>query len=418
MILGTSVGSEDIILYAKKKGIHTTVVDYLSMDKSRAKLISDEHANISTTDIDSLVSYARANNINAVFAGVSEINIESARKVSECLGLKTLYTESQWKKFMNKDNFRKLCVQYDVPTPITYYMGAYERESFIQPDDMIFPVIVKPVDSCANIGISICYNIDQIDKACILAAEKSYEKQIIIEQLIDGIEISSTYVVQNGICELVCYGDKYAYKTDNGLSALSNVYVYPGANLEAYLSAVDYSIKKMINGEGLDNCTIFFQGIYRKNKFYIFEAGLRMEGTASYRMVDKLEHQNFMNFLVDVVLQEPTRYKVSNNDASFGGKKCVKYTMISTGGILTKIEGFDSLCDENIIFKEQRHQIGDKIVADGTLHQILFRFDILAEKTDVVVNTIKKIQTEVKAYDDCGRNMIISGFDPEFLLKI
>ena len=82
LILGTSVGSVDIVKYAKSKGVYTYVADYLVKDESAAKQVCDEDVMISTGDIDALTSFAREHLVNAVFAGVSEFNIESARKVS------------------------------------------------------------------------------------------------------------------------------------------------------------------------------------------------------------------------------------------------------------------------------------------------------------------------------------------------
>ena len=72
LILGSNVGSSDIVKYAQKEGAYTIVADYLPPEKSAAKLIADEHWLISTTDIDTLYTKCIENKINGVFAGISE----------------------------------------------------------------------------------------------------------------------------------------------------------------------------------------------------------------------------------------------------------------------------------------------------------------------------------------------------------
>ena len=59
LMLGTSLGSEDIIEYAKSQGIYTIVTDYLPPEKSTAKLISDEYWMINTGELDVLEAKCR-----------------------------------------------------------------------------------------------------------------------------------------------------------------------------------------------------------------------------------------------------------------------------------------------------------------------------------------------------------------------
>lgn len=43
LMLGTSKASCEMIEYAKSQGIYTIVTDYLTPEKSKAKLIADEY---------------------------------------------------------------------------------------------------------------------------------------------------------------------------------------------------------------------------------------------------------------------------------------------------------------------------------------------------------------------------------------
>ena len=416
LILGTSIGSVDIVKYAQSKGIYTYVADYLVKEQSAAKLVCDEDVLINTAEVDTLIAFAKKHLINAIFAGVSEFNLESARKISNSLGFPFYYTSEQWQLFMNKKSFRGLCMKYNVGVPETYFSGNKDDLLNFDGEKISYPVIVKPIDNQANIGISVCYDKLLLQYAISHAMAYSASHSIIIEQFIEGIEISCTYVVKNGKCRLVCMGDKYAYENENHLKALSNAYIYPSSHLDEYLEKEDGNVQRMIMAAGLNNSTVFFQGIYSDHKFYLFEAGLRLEGTASYRITEAMTGQNFMKFLVDTLLQENTTFDIEKADPTFGGKHCVIFSQISKGGIISEIKGLEDIKKEpSIISFEQRHQIGTKIEEDGTLHQILFRYVIKNDTFSKIIEIIKWLQKTIKALDQNGNNMIIDSFNPDTL---
>ncbi len=416
--LGTSVGSTDIVEYAREKGVYTIVTDYLPPERSAAKRAADEVAEISTGDVDELIRFAKEKGVDAAFAGVSEFNIESARKINDALGVPFYYTTEQWDMFMKKDRFRELCEKYHVDTPKTYFSGDGHSLTDAVVESIEYPVIIKPVDNGANVGITICRSSENLKEAVSTALAASDAGRIIIEQFVTGPEISMTYVVQDHCCKMVCMGTKYAYKTGNGLQALAHGYVYPSPCTEEYLEKADENVRKMILGSGLNNSTIFFQGIYNDHRFYIFESGLRLEGTATFRITESVTGQSFMKFLVDTVLQEETTYDIRKEDPTFGGKKCFIFSLIAREGTITKIIGTETVKEDSNIFAfEQRYYVGGKIKNDGTLKQIVFRFAIRNDDINEVIHTINRIKENIVVLDENGEDMLIKSFDPEILRK-
>ena len=388
--LGTSVGSVDMVNYARENGAYVIVSDFSDPSRSAAKRCADKIYDISTDDLEGLINVCLENNVNAVISGVSEAIIQMSRQIAERLDLPTYFTADQWTRFMNKDNFRRICQKYHVSTPATYYIGAIEDIGDVSGYN--YPVIIKPVDASSNAGISICYSAAELLGSLTRAAEKSKCKKVIVEQYIDGEEISPTYVIHNHECKMVCMGTKYPYVNESGLRALE---------------------------EGLNNCTIFLQGIHKDGKCYMFEAGLRMEGTGSYRITSKMSGQNFLEFMVDNAMGVPTNYDLSKEDPYFGGKKCVFFTQIVKGGTIDRIVGYEKIKDHEMIFgSEQRRYPGDTIEPNGTLRQIIFRYLIMGDDMKSVVALIKEIQNTVKAYDAAGNNILVTEFNPDFLLDI
>lgn len=58
-MLGSDVGAADMVIYARNSRAHTIVVDNSPFERYKAKREADEHAFISTNDIDALVDFGR-----------------------------------------------------------------------------------------------------------------------------------------------------------------------------------------------------------------------------------------------------------------------------------------------------------------------------------------------------------------------
>lgn len=413
--LGTTMGSVQMVEYAKANGAYVIVADIDQPEKSAAKRIADKTYVCDLQDVDGLIDIAQNEKIDGVVTGASEAILQSCRKIAEKLGLPVYFTEELWNRFMRKDSFRGLCNKYGVSTPVTYYVGKADKIGDVS--EYIYPVIVKPVDASSNAGISICYDADKLVDALRHASDFSKTNTIIVEQYIDGEEISCTYVIHDHVAKMVCMGTKYPYVDENGMRALANAYLYPSPSIDVYMEQEDEKIRKMLVEEGINNCTVFVQGIYKDDRCYIFEAGLRMEGTGSFRITSAMCGQNFAHFQVDNVLDIPTEYDLDKEDPYFRGKKCVLFSQIVKGGTIASVYGYDAVKnDERIFASEQRRYPGDKIAADGTLRQIMFRYLIYGDDMKSVSELIREIQKTVVALDADGNNLLVTSFDPDFFL--
>lgn len=415
LMLGSSRCSVDMVKYAKEQGAYVLVTDYLPTEKSAAKQYADDTAMVSTIDIEALCKLAKENQIDGVFCGVSELNLESTRQVCEILGLPIYYTEQQWKTFQKKDSFRRMCCQYGVGTPQTYFIGTREELAAMN-IELQYPVIIKPVDSAANVGISVCRGAEQLQAATEHAFSKSDAGRIIIEQFVEGVEVNLTYTIQNKQAKLVCMGTKYICD-ESGMVCHAYMFPSPSPCKEEFLRDEDAKVQRMLLAQGLDNCTLFIQGMYADHKFYLFESGLRIQGTASYRITKRNCGQSHMEFMIDNALGVLSDYDISREDVFLGGKKCVTFSLLAKGGTIARVEGFEKVPKSDLIIAaEQRYQPGDYVANDGTLKQIVFQFVLCHEDINVIVDMIQYLKKTIKAYDPEGNSALLDCFDVNRLL--
>jgi len=417
LVLGSNVGSEDIVRYSKNNGAYTIVADYLPPNQSPAKLIADEHWLISTVDTEALYSKAKKKHVDGIFAGISELNLLSAMSLSEKLGLRFYCKRKQWDLIENKASFRKLCESFSVPCPHTYHTGGIMTDE--QYSSIEYPVILKPVDSSSSIGVVICNCEKELRDNIQYSLECSKARQVIIEEYFEGEEFAAHYTISNGIVSFSSMDKRYPIAVNEGnVTTIPIARVYPSPYIDNYITQVNDNLKKMIGSLDLNTGVLFVQGLYNKvkNKFVIFEAGLRSAGEMPCRFIAPVNGIDYMNNIVDYILLGEGSIDISKDDPNFHGKSCALISFVTKGGVVGDIEGIELVTEKykEIIGHECRYKVGDITPNGNTLRQIMIRFVIVSNGVDEMTKIIQYINNTVKVLDNEGNEMCLK-FDAQLL---
>ena len=409
LLLGSNVGTLDLIRYAKKHGAYTIVADNLSVEESIGKQFSDDNVLISTGDIETLKEYIRDHNVNGVFAGVSEFNLLNAMKLCDFFGFSFYCTKDQWDAIEDKESFRQLCLKFHVPCPHTYYTGTQLPDHLLA--SINYPVIIKPVDSCSSIGISICRDKESLISSIPEAVNNSKKRRFIIEEFFEGDEFSAHYTIANGQVSLSCVDNRIPVAIHDGdVTTIPIARIYPSSFIDEYIKQVDDKMKELCKSLHLDTGVLFIQGLYNKksNRFSIFEAGLRCAGEAPYRLIEKINGISFMNNFVDyALLGRVDNFESRNDDPYLKGKICCVASFVSKGGRVGKILHFEETVKAipSIIDSECRYHEGDLTPSGNTLRQIMLRFVLICDNREQLIKDIETINNSIEVLDDRGMAM-------------
>lgn len=421
LFLGTNVGTSDMIRYAKENGAISIVADNLPKEKSLGKQMADKDVMISTGDLEGLKDYITKEGVKGVLAGISEFNLLNAMKLCQSLSLPFYCNKEQWDMIENKDNFRRLCVKYGVPTPTTFFMG--ETLSSADAAKIHYPVIVKPVDGSSSIGITICRDKQKLQEAIGEAKRNSESGRIIIEEFAEGEEFAAHYTIANGIISLSSVDNRVPVAVHDGdVTTIPVARVYPSTFIHEYISQVNPQMLRLCQSLGMNTGILFIQGLYNKVKksFYIFEAGLRCAGEAPYRLIERINGISFMNNIVDYALLGKVEGFNSNQDDPFlKGKICCVTSFVSKGGKVGKILNYDNIFKmvPSIVDAECRYPEGDDIPRGNTLRQIMLRFVLICDSKKQLIEDVEKINHTVKVFDDNGEDMCLT-FDAHSFFEI
>ncbi|MDD2323777.1 MAG: ATP-grasp domain-containing protein [Bacteroidales bacterium] len=411
LLLGTNMGTVDIINYAHSKRIHVIVTDNLPIEKSKGKQLADECWMISTTDIKTLEIQSKESKIDGIFAGISETNIQAALTLSKKLSLPFYTSQYQWDAFTNKKKFKDLCNEFNIPTIIELQDIPDSFESF--------PIIVKPVDGSGGFGISICYNYDDYLTAKKRAIEASKTKNVIIEPYITSKEITVFYVIENGVIKLYGMSDRFTKHHTSSRIPLPVGHIFPSIYLNDYCKNIDNNVRKMLNSLGLKTGIVFIQGFSNKGRIQFYEMGYRLTGTQEYHILEEETGYNPMKMMVDYALSLNSYKKdIFNRITPEYNSTYFLLNILVRPGKIKKIDGLEKIFEIpevlNIINELDE---GDVIKYEhlGTLKQIATRIYLKLHNRSKIQEILDKININLSIMDVSGNNLILDMIKEENL---
>jgi len=170
--------------------------------------VCKEYANhfypISIIEKERILEKCKEIDVNAVATIASDVAVVTVNYVANELGLianKDEYTEIT----TNKYSMRKALASKNVPCPRFIRIG---KEGIPDVSNMRFPLIVKPVDRSGSRGVTKIASADELARAIADAQEESFKNECIIEEFIDGREISVETISYKGKHYLLQITDK------------------------------------------------------------------------------------------------------------------------------------------------------------------------------------------------------------------
>ncbi len=406
LILGGFTHMIDVVITANRMGYYTIVTDRDST--SPAKTYADKAYDISTHELESLVEMAREEKIDGVINAFDDFNTWQAQALCERLNLPYYATKEQLEICSDKALFKAHCRKFNVPV-----IEEYDLQSFVKNAQRTehFPVIVKPVDSYASQGITVCHTVEELEKAYEKAQERSKTGKVIIERFIDnshGVEMY--YTVKNGNVILTAATDRYVYKLSKNTPPLPTETRFPSKHLDHYLKELDGKVRAMIRGMGIENGLLFIQSLFENGKFYVYEMGYRLSGEQHYQIIEKQIDINLLEMMLDFQTGGSLDvYPVDRFDNSYLKFPSCNLALLLNPGTIKEIIGLENVLEmPGVLTFVQSKKEGDCIEATGNYGQMLGRFNIVCQNEAELNNTIQFIYDTLKIMSTNGMDLIRS----------
>ncbi len=413
LILGGANQHLKFVETAKEMGIYTVVTDYLGLEDSPCKKICDEALNYNITDIESIVKFCKANNINGVVTGFLDPCQIPYAQICERLGLPCTGSLAQFYNFTNKKTFKALCRKNGVNV-----IPDYTEEDALN-GDVEYPVFVKPVDSRGSRGQSVCYSSEEMPLAIQFAKQESSNGDILIEKYMgDCDEVQITYFLINGTIFLERTVDSNRGSKEFNLQKVVNCSISPSRYTNIYLDKAHGNVCRMIKDLGIQNGPLFMQGFLKDEEFYFFDPGLRFPGVEFERIYKKIWGIDIVKLLIEYALNGtfPKNVMLPIDGASLQNNVAAVFFPVLKAGTIASIKGLENFRkNPNVVSCLTRYDVGDTIDWTYNVNQRYAEIDMVSKSVDGLKETIDSFYNQVQVKDSDNNDMFFDKFKTECL---
>lgn len=308
-VIGASYLQLPLVKKAKEMGL--TVICFAWADGAVCKDLADAFYPISVVDKDAILEVCLREKIDGIATIASDVAAPTVAYVAEKMGLPGNSCESALKA-NNKHLMRDAFLEGGIPCP-AYRMVKSADESVEIP----FPLIVKPSDRSGSMAVSRVDSPEELRKAIAEALAASFAGEAMVEQCIEGREISVEFIS--------CAGRHYPLQITDKVTTGAPHFVELEHHQPARLSASQYKDIYALTSRALDALGITDGAshteykITRAGEIYIMETGARMGGDfIGSDLVYLSTGYDFLKGVIDVALGRFTPPRKLENKAYSG----------------------------------------------------------------------------------------------------
>lgn len=414
LILGGSRISCEIVRHARNLGVITGVTDWYALEKSPAKQLADEAYFESTADIDAMVRLIREKHFDGVLTGFTDSVLPYYAEICEKAGLPAYGTKEQFEIFIDKQKYKKLMREFDVPTIPEYHVDLHRFDETAL--GIEYPVIIKPSESSGARGITVCNSREELRAAIQVASDASEHNGVLVERYIDEAEATIFWLFVDGNYYFIMLGNRHVKHNQEGVIPLPAGYTYPASVQPRFINEVAPKMEKMFRSVGIKNGMMFMQSKILDGTCLVYDIGYRLTGSLEYINLKEMCGYDPMDMLIHFALTGNMGVPdiSAKVDPYFGGKYAYNVSLLCKPGKIAKITGLDEIRKlPGVLSVVVAHPEGDEITQKmkGLLAQITVRILGKADSIEVMKNEMLEIQRLAHVVSETGEEMILPGLE-------
>ena len=354
MILGASILQLPAIEKAKEMGLDVVVVD-MNPDAVGFNVPGIEKEIISTIDIQAVISAAKSHKIDGIMTLATDMPMRTVAAVAKEMNLIGIDEETALKA-TNKAEMRKALQVSNVPIPKFYVVSNKEEYKEVVKQFNV-PFIVKPADSSGSRGIfevKDIHNDDLIIEAYDYCHPFSKVGDVVVEEYMEGPEVSVETLTVNGECHVIQITDKLTTGAPHYVEMGHSQPTMLSKEISEQISKVAKAANKAI---GIKNGPSHTEIIVTKEGPKIVELGARLGGdNITTHLVPLSTGVNMVECCIKIALGEIPDIKKKWHKGS-----AIRY-FEQHAGVIDSIEGIDKA--EEIDGVQQIsivHGVGEKV---------------------------------------------------------
>ena len=354
LVLAAGILQVPVIKRAREMGVYVIAADG---DPNACGLkYADKSIVANITSEEEMLRVAREENIDGVIHPCSEVSMSVMGRINDELHLSGISKE-QAIRATNKHLMREAFEKAGAPSPKSRCFTDVEVAWGSFCTDFTGACILKPSRNSGSRGIAkISSNIkmDEFARLFEISKNESRDKQVMLEQFIEGPEFSIEIIVWNGKVNVLTVTDKKTTEAPHFVELGHNQpSCFPSKTVEKIKAAAMAGVKAL----GVNNCACHAEVKVQDGDPYIMEIGARMGGDFISTVLTPLSTGvDMIAAAVNCALGiEPDLTPKAEPQGV-----CIRY-FCPKPGKLVSISNTEALNDPRVHEWEIYHQVGDEI---------------------------------------------------------
>ena len=327
-----------------------------------------------------MFALAKSEGVQAVCSGCNDFALLSTVYVCEKLGLPGHDNLETSLQIHHKDKYRALATRLGIPTPRAMVVhNVQEFENTIS--NLMFPIIVKPVDLTGGKGIHRAANVEEARAAYKDATSRTREDHVVVEEFEQG--------TNHGFSAMLVKG-KVAFAFADNEQYFVNKYLVSGANTPSTTAVAglaklrEYS-ERIAHELNLVDGILHIQYIERADVTpVIIEICRRPPGDLYIKFVKYATGVDYPKFIVMAETSEDISGIIDIPTQGYWLRHCIMAGPEIENGCTVRNVEFAPEIEKNIVEKFLWYKPGETI-EDKLLYKagiVFFKFESLAEMQD------------------------------------
>lgn len=294
-VIGASYLQRPLVERAKEMGLKT--ICFAWPEGAVCAEIADKFYPISIVEKDAILDICQKENIDGICTIASDVAAPTVAYVAEKMHLNG-NNYSAAKKANNKFLMREAFSDAGIKCPRYTLITKDERREF---SEWRFPLIVKPCDRSGSLGVMKVNTLEQFLECIENAQSLSFKQEAIVEEFIEGREISVEFISYHGKHFPLTITDKV---TTGAPHFVELEHHQPAELSEGQYKSVYALTEKALDALGVtDGASHTEYKITEDGDVYIIELGARMGGDfIGSDLVELSTGYDFVKGVIDVAL--------------------------------------------------------------------------------------------------------------------
>jgi len=298
LVLGAGRYQLKLIKQAENRGIRTVISDYLPDSPGRD--FSSYPTMTDMMDVQANISLGREYRVSGVITSGTDQALNIMAQAADALGLPCYLSTEAAKRCTDKTAMSEVMHKAGLPSPRHLVVSAREPLPAASMH-LNYPVVVKPSDGQGQRGTTKVRQPSKFGEALLAALEASRNGHAIIQEFIEGPEITVSAWMHEGRTQLLMVTDRVTYNLPPALGVCFQ-HIFPSKHAEHLTGEVRQLVTELGLAYGVSEGPFYVQMIVGQDQVYFVEGSCRVGGGHEDSLIPLATGVDITNLLIDLAL--------------------------------------------------------------------------------------------------------------------